>query len=179
MSAGSLRALSVLTLAKNAQLDDEQVGVFVKLLADIPDELLSAACVRLAKAQTFGFPDVGTIRAMCDQVQRDAVSERKALMAPAPQGDEDRRRWVHCADCQDDPGAWLPAMWCHGSGKGWDDQAHAKRIEPPMKFSNCGSDRHHAPHSFTERCTCHRAAWREALRSKKYAEDAREQRGRA
>lgn len=153
---------------KGSTLSEDAITAYLETLTDAPDELLRSACARLSKAPTYGFPQAADILAMCDTVRREDISKIKALPAYDEQGD--RRRWVHCRECQDDPGAWLPSMWCQGSGPGW-----LQAVNSPLPLSTCGRPQSHAPHSFTERCLCHMAAWRNDKRMTTLAEDTRRQ----
>ena len=159
-------SLTRLGQSKSAVPDADQLDVYLELLTDAPDELLRSACMRLAKAQTYGFPTAADILAMCDTVRRDQIAQVKAL--PAHHDESDRRTWVHCQHCQDDPSAWLPPMWCQGKGHGF-----VAAVNAVLKISTCGNHRPHTPHSFTERCVCHMAAWRNDTRLTRLAEDTR------
>lgn len=165
-----LGCLARLAMAKNADIQKDQFTVYADLLSDVPYELLKGACARLAKAQTYGYPTVGDIRFMCDELQRDRVASVKALPA---HDDDDRRTWVHCQHCQDDPSAWLPPHWCQGQGAGF---VVADGVSMPI--STCGRMLSHRPHTFTERCVCHLDAWRNERRIQKLAEDTRRQESR-
>lgn len=157
--------LARLAMSKNSPITAEQHDTYAELLADVPMELLRESCRRLAKAQTYGYPTVGDIRAMCDELQRDRVATVRAL----PAHDEgDRRTWVHCQYCQDDPSAWLPPRWCQGQGRGF---VVAENSSLPI--STCGRIHSHVPHTFTERCVCHLDAWRNERRIQKLSEDTR------
>lgn len=162
-----LGSLARLAMAKNADIQAEQFTVYADLLSDVPAELIQSACRRLAQAQTFGYPAVGDIRVMCDTIQREGLAQVKAL----PVHDEsDRRTWVHCRECNDDPAAWLPPMWCQGQGHGFVVAENCT-----MKISTCGRTKAHAPHTFTERCACHQSAWRNERRMQKFGDNLREQ----
>lgn len=182
MRTDRLAALTSLSLAKNTELSDEQLETYLGLLADVPEPLLYAACVRLAKAATFGFPDVGSIRLMCDQIQNEALPPLPKGLPPMPDPDEDRRTWVHCQDCQDAEGAWKPAF-CHGSGPLRDESAFSKQLVLHALGVHAATPCHHPtphrPHSYVERCHCHTAPWREEKRRKiaqKFSEDTRPRR---
>ncbi len=156
--------LTRLALTKNAEFESEQQAAFMEVLDAAPVELLRAACIKLAKAQTFGMPTAGDILATCDVIQREKIQSIKSL----PSHDEsDRRTWVHCKFCNDDPSAWLPPRWCQGSGVGF-----VVAENSVLPICNCGREKSHAPHSFTERCTCHMDAWRNERRMHKLSEYA-------
>lgn len=167
--------LARLAMAKNADIQADQFTVYADLLAEVPYDLLKAACSLLSKAQTFGYPTVGDILATCDEIRRKQIAQIREL--PAHHDENDRRTWVHCRECNDDPSAWLPSMWCQGAGHGF---KVAENVS--MKIATCGRAHAHAPHSFTERCGCHLSAWRNEKRMKPLAEqapDVRERRARA
>lgn len=160
--------LTRLGQSKSAVPDAEQMDVYLELLTDAPDDLLKAACIRLSKAQTYGFPTAADILAMCDTIRREEIAKVKAL--PAHTDESDRRQWVHCRECNDDDASWLPPMWCQGQGHGF-----AAAVNAILKISTCGNVKPHAPHSFTERCVCHMAQWRNDRRLTRLAEDTRRQ----
>ena len=169
-------ALTKLAEAKNAVIAKGQLQTYLEDLGKVDTPLLLAALVRLRSAVTYGFPDVAVILRMCEDVQREAIPERMRELPPAAalgadDRDPDRRRWVHCTECQDDPGAWI-AVWCHGSGDGRDETLHARR-DPFIGAKPCGHPRSHVAHSWAERCVCHQAEWRRAARIKRFTEDRR------
>lgn len=160
--------LARLALSKGSSASDDQLDTYVDLTNDVPVDLLREGCRKLALAATFGMPSVGDIRLACDAVQRDQIAKVKEL--PALYDEEaDRRGWVHCRRCNDDPAAWLPTMHCQGSGAGWQE---ARNVTLPI--STCGRQKSHGPHTFTERCTCHQEAWRNERRMQAYGENIRE-----
>lgn len=175
--AERLVALTKLAESKNAPVREGQMDTFLEDLADVPTPLLLAACVRLRKATTYGLPSSADVRLMCDDIQREDAAERaqKALRA----AEEDRTTWKHCQRCQDDPGAWVQ-LYCLGVGAVKDPSAGVfERGQLGMETAFCGRSRDHGPHPFTERCTCHRASWREERRQRiatKFAEQRRERR---
>jgi hypothetical protein len=179
--AERLAALVRMADAKAAEMSDGQMRSYLDLLADIPTPLLSASCVRLAKAATFGLPTVGDIRTVADEIQLAAAERRALAAAESRPDDEDRRQWVHCQLCQDDDGAWRQ-MYCPGAGAARDDAAFAReQVLQALHVlpQNCGDLKSHRPHSYVERCACHRAAWREERRKRieqKFGEDRRDQR---
>jgi hypothetical protein len=179
--ADILAALNRLADSKNAVMPKGQQQSYLAGLADLPSELIVAACVRLSRASTFGLPSVGDIRLEADQVQREAASERQQRALPARQsgGEDDRRSWVHCQDCQDEPNAWR-TFWCNGSGRL--HVANSQETDPTtgrvsrgqgLPLSTCGRGGQHNPHTFTERCACHTAPWRAERRARihKYGDD--------
>lgn len=169
MSADRVGLLIRLGHAKNFAMPEEQIRTFMELLGDVPYDLLKGACVRLAKAQTYGYPTVGDIRSMADSIRFDQVSAIKALPA---HNDADPSKWVNCKRCNDEPSSWLPPLWCNGSGKHLAVDVPFQRSHMDTAF--CGLVKAHTPHSFTERCDCHRAPWREMRRVTKLSEDTRQ-----
>lgn len=173
-SAERLHGLTRLADAKNAQVSAGQLETYVGLLSDVPTPLLLACCVRLARAQTFGFPPVAEILAMADDIQREAKPPVRAL--PPMAADEDRRRWVHCQECRDDDGAWV-TRWCPGARELRDDVMPDNALaRSGGRMASCGRESNHAPHSYADRCSCHLAPWREERRRNitKYSEDRRD-----
>lgn len=171
--AERVAALTKLAEAKNAVIAKGQLGTYLEDLARVDTPLLLAALVRLRSAVTYGFPDVAAILRMAEDVQREAIPERMRALAPAapPNKDPDRRRWVHCPDCQDADGAWI-SVWCHGSGTARDESLHQLR-DPFIAAETCGHPRAHVPHSWAKRCVCLNAEWRRAARIRTFTEDRR------
>lgn len=166
MSQDRLAVFRRLAWAKNAKVEPEQIAVYVEETAQVPVEVLTDACRRLIRAATYGLPSIGDVLLAVDDVQRARIAQVKTL--PGKADESDRRAWVHCRKCNDEPSAWLPPMWCQGSGAGWLEAQHVI-----LPLSQCGRSQSHAPHSFTERCECHQADWRNERRMQSYGENLR------
>lgn len=181
--AERLAALVRMADAKAAEMSEGQIRSYLDLLEDVPTPLLQAACVRLAKAATFGLPSVGDIRAIADEIQI-AAAEHRALNAEraieSAKADEDRRNWFHCLLCRDDEGAWQ-LLFCPGAGPARDDAAFSREAvlqSLNVQQKSCGDMAPHRPHTYVRRCECHHAPWREERRKRieRYGEDLRTQR---
>jgi hypothetical protein len=158
-----LGAVTRLAQSKLAHMGEAELDVFVSSLIDIPAPLVVAACERLSKADTYGMPDAGKIRATAQQVSDRELSQR--ALPPAP-----GEKTYHCANCHDDPNAWL-FVWCPGYGELAVESDAKPLTAKDAPTIACHRDEHHPPHTYCERCACHRAPWREERRRKVYTPD--------
>lgn len=147
-------ALKFLATARQADIDLEAGGVYLIALRDIDPSALEAACRRLAQQSRKDYepamPTVGAIRALAEQLAREAEDAAHLKRLPPPtRDDEDGPRYA-CPDCQD--GEWGPAMWCPGSGAERATTKHERHAK--LETVNCGRPKPHAAHTFVQRCHC-------------------------
>jgi hypothetical protein len=142
------RALMGLALALNHGLEPEQERVYAFALADLPLPFLRAACVRLAKSQTF-WPKVAEIRHTVSELMREArEAEAKAKVPELPPAMAAHEPTYVCLFCLDT--SWRPFR-CPGQGS---LRSMTRSETDPDPISECGRRFPHGSHPYVERCVC-------------------------
>jgi hypothetical protein len=152
-------AILRLAIARSTEIDEEATTVFVRGLLDLDPRHVEQVCEEIGREPrrefTPALPELGTIRARVVELAKAEASEQrfKALPPmPADAAEQDRRLWLHCRACGDEPSGWK-LVWCAGSGRQRAAEPTARFVD--MDREHCGLRKEHAAHANTVRCSCH------------------------
>ncbi len=103
----TLQSLQFLIKARQAEMDDEALTVYLTALEGESEALLERACLHFARTPRAlyesALPTVGDLLAKCAQFARaDELAERLAIETSLPVArEDDPRTWVRCQACND------------------------------------------------------------------------------
>lgn len=152
------KTLQNLAIARQAELLDGAIRVYLHILGGLAPRHISLACEQLASEPRAAYstlmPPAGDIRALAEQVGlAEAETERLKRLMPLPVADVDGVRFF-CLECYDESAGWR-THWCPGEGP-QRVQADAKPDRHArLPISRCGHTRSHAAHTFSDRCACY------------------------
>ncbi len=149
-------ALAALALARGGLIDEAQVVVYLRLMADADTALVERACEAIAREPRDDFdPVLPSVGAILERAKSMAASDAKvaaaARLLPMPKSDEDGPRYF-CLDCFDEPSGWRIHQ-CAGWQAPVIDARTTARLEG-LDGRHCGRRTVHHAHSFSERCHC-------------------------